>query len=339
MPKSEEGIGKAYNPENVRASMSTEDLIGDILTYGTLPHITYANKKAAALAASKEKADADADRMLAFIHDSLHKTKTELLAEYPKEMFFHGERASKFKKSFAPPPEDLKERCGVWIWGAVRTGKTDLAKSMGFYYMKDADNKWFCNFDEDYEGPYNVIVNDVDPTHKGMIGKWKNWCDKGYFPCERKGACMNIRPTLIIFTSNYKIEEMWKDPRDIEAMYDRCIVIPTVFKEELRTPQKRDPIEVNGQLYYPRQYACNMSQEEKVQAWTVPKHVANNADKMKWHTFSPQCNMVGQFEREKDDDPAELNRAKQLLENVALRHVPHIPTPPRTPSSSDIDMQ
>lgn len=119
-------------------------------------------------------------------------------------------------------PPNLEECCGIWIYGESGSGKTTSARTeYGDYYCKSA-NKWW----DGYQGEDTVIIEDLDPNHKCLAHHLKLWMDKWSFPAEVKGGMRCLRPQRVIITSQYSIEEVFRDePATVAAITRRCKVI------------------------------------------------------------------------------------------------------------------
>lgn len=66
-------------------------------------------------------------------------------------------------------------------------------------------NKWW----DGYRGQDVVILDDITPDHACLCYHLLIWSDHYSFNAEVKGGSVNIRPRIIIVTSNYTIEEVF----------------------------------------------------------------------------------------------------------------------------------
>jgi len=185
----------------------------------------------------------DLDR---FARDALTKTTAELFEEYPGMTLRYQTNVDKLKMKLAEKPTNLTGRCGIWLYGETSTGKSEAARQIaeitgnGRFYDK-LPSKWW----DGYDGEDTVIIDDIGEDAEWMAGSLKRFADKYPFPVEVKGSMLTVRPMLIICTSNYHLDEVFKKPQDNAAINDRfcikqCFHDPTrVNSEEQRLKQER----------------------------------------------------------------------------------------------------
>lgn len=100
-------------------------------------------------------------------------------------------------------------------------GKTWRAiEILGEGYYDKLLNKWW----EDYKGEPNVLIDDIGPECI-KADHVKRWLDKRKFKAEIKYGSVNIRPEIIVITSNYHPSEIWPKPSDHDPILDRVEVI------------------------------------------------------------------------------------------------------------------
>lgn len=142
----------------------------------------------------------------------------ELAEQHPREFITNYRGLKQIGFDFNKAPADLDEPCGEWLVGESGAGKSFTARkeNPGFYLKMM--NKWWDN----YKGEDVVILEDLDPSYEQSMQYFlKIWSDAYAFPVEIKNHCVNIRPKKFVVTSQYRIEELFKDKKIIEALQRR----------------------------------------------------------------------------------------------------------------------
>lgn len=112
----------------------------------------------------------------------------------------------------------------VWIlYGFAGAGKTRwLDRKFGLNgYKRAPDNtgQWFDGCDRDV-----ILFDDVEVNQVPPFSLWKRLCDRYPFSVPVKGGFITWKPKDIVFTSNYTINEWWKElDQENQAARDRRI--------------------------------------------------------------------------------------------------------------------
>lgn len=133
-----------------------------------------------------------------------------------------------------------------WIYGPTGTGKSRFARGnlpIHEIYSK-AVNKWWNGFD----GQKRVIIDDWPSLEIGncLVQHLKVWSDRYPFTAEMKGAHISVAPGdfILVITSNFKIEECFKDPADVFALKRRFTVLEMNEGDEERYESIEHQIEI-----------------------------------------------------------------------------------------------
>jgi len=100
----------------------------------------------------------------------------------------------------------------LWIWGPTRSGKSRMARTVlrekgkGLPFYNKLQNKWW----DHYKAGQLVLIDDLEiSTGQALAAYFKLWLDIYTFKVEYKGGAKDIRPALIIITSNYHPWDIW----------------------------------------------------------------------------------------------------------------------------------
>lgn len=118
------------------------------------------------------------------------------------------------EKAYMP---DLDHLDNHWFWGSSGAGKSRFAReSFPDAYLK-SKNKWWNG----YQNQAVVIIDDVDPSMEWIGSFLKEWADHYRFQGETKGGARVIRPQQIIVTSQYAIQDCFKEGETVSALERR----------------------------------------------------------------------------------------------------------------------
>jgi len=142
---------------------------------------------------------------------------SDVFVRYPRNIQLV--RALSLNAQCPPEREHLEN---YWLHGSTGTGKSrsvrDFARrhSLGLY-LKEG-NKWW----DGYNGEPVVLLEEFGPEHVALLGGLlKVWADHYPFRCEIKGGSLQIRPRIIIVTSNFSMETVFSMNGVLEPMIRR----------------------------------------------------------------------------------------------------------------------
>lgn len=118
---------------------------------------------------------------------------------------------------------ELADSCGVWVSGPPRCGKDYGVRSFAgaSAVFEKSLTKWWDGYDDQ---PV-VLVSDVEPQHGRWVGYYlKIWMDRYPFRAEVKGGTVLIRPSLVVVTSNFELEQVLGGEESVltSAVRARC---------------------------------------------------------------------------------------------------------------------
>lgn len=135
----------------------------------------------------------------------------------------------KIGRDYMPPVDRLAGPCGMWVHGDAGSGKTrSVLDAYPEAYPKPRTRWW-----DGYQGEPVVYIDDVDNFDVRLGGSLKLWADAYPFIAENKGSSVKIRPTMLIVTSQYTIEEIWADEQTRSALLRRFVVKEKILGEEI----------------------------------------------------------------------------------------------------------
>jgi hypothetical protein len=127
----------------------------------------------------------------------------------------------RIERDYMPRCGSLGSPCGIWIYGPAGVGKT-LAVVTAYpeVYIKPRNVWW-----DGYQREPIVLIDDIDKFDVRLGGLLKHWADAFPFIGECKGGSIRIRPTKLLVTSQYTIEDIWQDEETRQALSRRFVVI------------------------------------------------------------------------------------------------------------------
>ena len=113
-----------------------------------------------------------------------------------------------------------------WYWGCSGAGKSTTAREIDFVdygkpYLKEPNQWW-----DHYNNEKYVLIEDFDLDNKSFCRSLKILADKWAFPGQIKGGTIKeIRPTLVVITSNYHPGQIWTTANDLQPIMRRFKVV------------------------------------------------------------------------------------------------------------------
>lgn len=124
----------------------------------------------------------------------------------------------RLKELSKPTTAILENLQNEWWYGETGTGKSMKAWNDYPDHFQKKKNKWW----DGYNHQETVVIEEWSPDYHMLATALKEWSDRYPFPGEIKGGLMqNIRPTRIIITSNYSMEECFPRHSDLKPLKRR----------------------------------------------------------------------------------------------------------------------
>lgn len=145
---------------------------------------------------------------------------------------------------YGPKPQDRPELINFWIYGRSGCGKSRYVRENYPSLYNKPMSKWW----DGYAGEDAIVLDDFSPEHAKYLGYYvKIWTDHYTFNADIKGTMVNIRPAIVIITSQYTIEQCFtEDPKFTIAISRRFTVVklaPEDGEADL-TAQQYPPVDV-----------------------------------------------------------------------------------------------
>lgn len=155
------------------------------------------------------------------ILDLAEEGQMNAIAEvYPGEYIRYYRNLHQIRTANMPSVGRVK-KC-LWLFGKPGTGKSRMAFSINpeGTYAKMA-NKWW----DGYTDQATIVLDDFGKDHRVLGYHLKRWSDRYPSILEVKGTAIPTSYDEFIVTSNYSIEEIWGEDKEM------CAAIKRRFKE------------------------------------------------------------------------------------------------------------
>lgn len=134
------------------------------------------------------------------------------------------------RKDYAIKPSPKDVRC-FWIYGPTGTGKSHAVETAYPNCYKKAmdDLKWF----DGYQGEEVIYLEDIDKYQVKWGGLLKRLADRWPMQASIKGTMAYIRPSIVLVTSNYRIEDIWSDTATVDPLLRRFTQIEKLSQDQI----------------------------------------------------------------------------------------------------------
>lgn len=153
------------------------------------------------------------------------------------DITFMQARSYAYARAIVEEPYEHDSVRGIWIWGPPGTGKSHIARAHADFkggYFSTQQNKWFDGYNQEKV----ILFDDFDKSGVNLSQKMKLWSDKYACQGEIKGGTMQLCHWELIVTSNYSIEQIWPDDKELQkALLRRFRVIYIAERSEQPDPE------------------------------------------------------------------------------------------------------
>lgn len=186
---------------------------GDFVTWGDLPMA----KTAKATKAAKDKWDEVKELA---INGDLDSIDSEVFIKHYSTL---KRIRSDHRMKARLPTLDWSTSPNVWIYGPPGVGKSRRARlDYPDAYIKAPQNKWWGGYNDE---PV-VLIDDLRLDQDYQLSNLITWADRYPFQAEIKADSTGmIRPRVIVLTSNFHPNQIWKLPEDINSILRRFRVV------------------------------------------------------------------------------------------------------------------
>lgn len=150
---------------------------------------------------------------------------------------------------YKPLDLDYMPLC-LYIYGETGVGKSRLVRDLcgTVAYRKEPLTKWFTG----YNHQEIIWIDEIEPVYGELQSLYKRLCDHYVCAVESKGGNIDIRPKVIVFTSNYSpsqvfgnaLEPMLRRLKVYRLTQENASEVQSCFKEFVEA--RCSPLETQG---------------------------------------------------------------------------------------------